>query len=122
MGHAKINAGTAADDPAYLTMIEAAKRWLQVNHCVNDIYTLRRRDDGHMALIVDSETDYDHNGKYDAEREQRTAIGEVYEGPLLPTIETAFSGQAAFMDEIYADRWGTWVSAVVPMFDSNGKV
>jgi hypothetical protein len=41
MGHAGITEQTSADDPAYLTMIEAQKRWEKVNPNVSDVYTFR---------------------------------------------------------------------------------
>lgn len=122
MGHSKITAETGPNDPNYLRMIEAEKRWLGANLAINDIYTLRKLSDGRMAFMVDSETDYNRNSAYDEEREQRTKIGEVYESDLTPTIEKALNGQPAFMEDTYTDRWGTWVSAVVPIRDKMGKV
>ena len=122
MGHEEITPATSPDDPRYWRMIAAEKRWLAVNPSVNDIYTLRKLPDGSVALMVDSETDYNRNGAYDEDREQRTKIGEVYEGDLLPSVEKALGGKAAFMDEPYTDRWGTWVSAVAPIRNFRGDV
>ena len=78
LGHASLDSKTAPDDPRYLAMIEAEKRWLASNKYVSDIYTFRRRADGSVVLMVDSETDYDHDGEYSGAREGRTAIGESY--------------------------------------------
>ena len=122
MGHEQITPETSPDDPRYYQMIAAEKRWLKANPSINDIYTLRKLPDGHIGLIVDSETDYNRNGAYDEDREQRTKIGEVYEGDLLPSVEKALAGEAAFMQEAYTDRWGTWVSAVVPVRNFRGDV
>jgi len=102
-------------------MIEAQKRWEKVNPAIADIYTFRKRDNGEIFLMVDSETDYDRNGRFEGEREQRTPIGENY-SPKLPELESAFSGVTSFRRDVYTDRWGTWVSAFFPMFDSRGKV
>ena len=79
MGHAKISPETSRDDPAYLAMIEAEKRWLKANPAAHDIYTMRKLPDGRKVFIVDSETDYDGNGVFEGEVEERTAIGEEYD-------------------------------------------
>jgi signal transduction histidine kinase/DNA-binding response OmpR family regulator/HPt (histidine-containing phosphotransfer) domain-containing protein len=121
LGHQNIGLNTSKDDPLYLSLIERQKRWLAVNPAVNDIYTMRKLKGGQVALIVDSETDYDRNGQYDQEREQRTPIGEVYvtnEKALLSALE----GTSQFEDVPYTDRWGTWVSAFVPLFRTDGSV
>lgn len=123
LGHAKVRPGTAADDPTYLRLIEKEKRWLHVCNDVADIYTMRQMPDGKVVLNVDSETDYDHNGVYEGEREQRTPIGEVYDNPvLMPTLLAGFKGKAGFCERIYTDRWGTWVTAIEPIRDDKGNV
>jgi len=121
MGHATLTLETAPDDPRYLTMIEAEKRWLNANHHVADIYTFRRTNDGTIALLVDSETDYDGNGRYEGEREARTKIGEIY-NEATATLHAAFDGKASFDRELVTDRWGTWVSAFEPLYDHAGRV
>ncbi len=122
IGHQEITLKTWPDDPKYWRMIEAEKRWLKVNPAINDIYTLRKLPDGRVALIVDSETDYDRDGKFEGEREQRTKIGEVYEGDLAQVMDAVLAGQTVFQDTPATDRWGTWVSALVPIRDFKGDV
>ncbi len=92
MGHSKITPETPPDDPAYLAIIEREKAWLKFNPDVADIYTYRRLPDGKIVFIADSETDYNHDGKYEGEREQRTAIGEPYGTPTENTLK-ALAGQ-----------------------------
>ena len=120
MGHATIDLRTPSDDPRYLSMIEAEKRWLAANRNVSDIYTFRRLGDD-VVLVVDSETDYDRNGEFAGERESRTAIGEPYPHQI-PALERAFSDVAAFENEPSTDRWGTWISSFTPMHDAEGRV
>ena len=121
MGHEHLTEKTSPQDPSYLKMIEAQIRWEKVNPAIADIYTFRKRDNGQIYLMVDSETDYDRNGIYEGQKELRTPIGESY--PLkFPELESAFSGVTSFRRDVYSDRWGTWVSAFFPMFDSRGKV
>lgn len=122
-GHQNVTLQTPSDDPTYLHLIATQKNWLKANPSVADIYTFMLTEDGQIALCVDSETDYNHNGKYDEDREQRTDIGEVYDGEdAAPAIRTAFSGKANFDSDINVDRWGTWVSANCPIRDEDGKV
>jgi signal transduction histidine kinase/CheY-like chemotaxis protein len=120
MGHASITADTSADNPLYLAMIEKQIRWLELNRSVADIYTFRQHPDGN-ELIVDSETDYNQDGVFEGERESRTEIGEIWE-EKNEQLENAFRGISDFDDQPYSDRWGTWVSAYVPMFEDDGGV
>ncbi|MBW8782439.1 MAG: response regulator [Verrucomicrobia bacterium] len=121
LGHAKISLQTPPDDPLYLTLIEREKTWLKLNPFVADIYTYRRLPDGKIVFIVDAETDYDHNGRYDTDREQRTRIGEPYETATANTL-LALAGHPVFDTEIVTDQWGTWISFDQPMFDEHGNV
>lgn len=121
MGHAEIGLQTPPDDPRYLAMIEAEKRWLAANVYISDVYTFRRLADGSTVLLVDSETDYDRDGIYSGAREARTAIGEPYPHSV-PALDLALAGTAAFDDSPDSDRWGTWISSLAPMRDERGRV
>ncbi len=119
MGHAQITRDTSPEDPLYLSMIDAQIRWLKNSHNVTDIYTFRDSPESNR-LIVDSETDYDRNGKYEGDRESRTAIGEIWRRDS-DAIQKAYQGELSFDDGIYTDRWGIWVSAFAPMYDDQGR-
>ena len=121
LGHHKITLQTSGDDPTYLAMIAAQIRWLNANPYISDIYTFRKRSDGAIVLIIDSETDYDSDGKIIGPREARTAIGEVYPH-TSPQLDRAFFGESVFDSQPITDRWGTWISCYVPMRDSDGNV
>lgn len=124
--HSVLPSDVSADDPKYVKLVDAQRRWLQANSLVSDIYTLRRRADGQMLILVDSETDYNHNGKIDEDREQRTDPGEEYfgfsSGRQLQAVRQAFNGQPAFISDPYRDRWGLWVSALHPIHNEHGEV
>ncbi len=120
MGHAGMRMDTPADDPVYLRMIEAQKRWVAVNPGISDVYTIRGSPEG-VRLMVDSETDYNHDGKLDQPREQRTPIGRLYE-QADEGMWRALRGEPAFTEEIVTDEWGVWVSAYVPLRDEQGRV
>ncbi len=121
LGHAQIGFGTAEDDPNYLKLIETQKRWLKVNPAVNDIYTFRKNSEGKICFVVDSETDYNRNGQYDEDREQRTAIGEIYP-EATEAFEKALAGTGAFDGVPASDRWGVWVTATCPIYGPDGTV
>ncbi len=120
-GHAALPDSPASDDPRYLAILDAEIRWLRTNPRIADIYTVRRDAHGAMFFLVDSETDYDHDGVYAGEREARTAPGERWEEPCA-ALDQAFAGTPSFDSESSTDRWGTWVSAFYPMFGERGEV
>jgi signal transduction histidine kinase/DNA-binding response OmpR family regulator len=121
MRHADLALDVSPEDPHYLAIIEAEKRWLAANPSVADVYTFRRKASGEIVLFADSETDYDHNGIIEGAREERTTPGEVYD-EVTDVLRGAFNGQAGFDRELVTDRWGTWVSAFVPLRDKNGQI
>jgi hypothetical protein len=76
-----------------------------------------------VVLLVDSETDYDRDGRFAGDREARTAIGEVYPNEEVDEVlQAAFAGRPGFLGEPVTDRWGTWVSAYVPLRADDGRV
>ena len=121
MGHALLRVDEAEGDPRYLAMIEALKRWVELNPLVSDIYTYRRAPGGGVMLMVDAETDYDKDGKFTGERESRTRPGELYP-QAGDEIWRAFAGETTALADPVTDRWGTWVSVHVPMRDALGRV
>ncbi|AOS45522.1 Aerobic respiration control sensor protein ArcB [Lacunisphaera limnophila] len=120
-GHDRINEATLADDPLYLEIINHQKTWLAANRTIADIYTYRQDAAGRIHLIVDSETDYDRDGKYDEDREARTPIGELYD-EATPKFYQALAGETVFESEIMADRWGVWVSSFAPIYSPDGRI
>lgn len=119
--HAKITLDTPPDDPTYLDLIDMQKSWLSANPGIADVYTFRRRGDGKIVLLVDSETDYDRNGAFEGERESRTVIGEEYDENAVE-IARALAGESVFISEPSTDRWGTWVSQFVPLRAPDGTI
>ena len=121
-GHERVGLGTAPDNAVYLGLIERQKRLVEINRgVIADIYTFRVNDAGETYLVVDSETDYDGDGRIEGARERRTAIGEVFGKVSEPEL-IALSGEAAFDGDVYTDRWGTWVSAYAPIRGFDGSV
>ncbi|WP_413291234.1 ATP-binding protein [Bdellovibrio sp. HCB337] len=121
LGHEKVNDKTRETDPLYLELVQMQKDWLAANPYIADIFTMKKDAKGRTYLAVDSETDYDRNGKYESDREQRTAIGELYTNPVA-ALKGAFAGEARFTTETYSDRWGDWMSAFIPLKNREGKL
>jgi PAS domain S-box-containing protein len=120
MGHAKIGLDTKPDDPAYLEIVDVIKKWQQANVFAHDIYTVRQLPDGNRVFIVDAETDYNRDGKYEGERESRTQIGETFDSPDSG-LDLALAGQGNFNEQEVEDEWGIWVGSWAPIM-INGKV
>ena len=120
--HSEITKESDDQSENYLNLINLEKKWtLKEGGFYTDIYTIRKNSLGQNILIVDSETDYNHDNVYEGDREQRTKIGEVYDKEL-PALEKVFSlHQPAFDDAIYTDKWGTFISGFYPIFDKKGN-
>lgn len=121
LGHEQIGPATPADDPIYLSLIERQKSWLAINPAVNDIYTMRLVGPGRVSVIVDSETDHNRDGAFHGDRESRRMIGEARPG-LPEGLARAFLGESNFDEQPHSDRWGTWISAHVPLLAADGSV
>lgn len=121
MGHAQLTMDTPADDPTYLRMIAATKRWKAVNPSIGDVYTYRVID-GEVRFMVASETDYNHDGKFEGAREQRVPLGQVYVQGDTDMVRVVREGLWTFSDTPVRDEWGVWVSAQVPLRDAQGHI
>jgi signal transduction histidine kinase/CheY-like chemotaxis protein len=114
MGLLKLGTDTRPDDPAYLRILEAQKRWLAVNPGVSDIYSALLTNDDRVLLIADSETDYDGNGQFNGAKEQRVPIGTELED-TYGEFHGAMTGNLRFGEHPHEDAWGFWVSAYVSL-------
>ena len=112
MGLRTLGTDTRADDPVYLRILEAQKRWLSVNPGVSDIYSAILTEDDRILLIADSETDYDRDGDFSDLHEQRSPITTELED-TFGEFHNALSGKALFGENPHEDAWGFWVSAYV---------
>jgi two-component system, cell cycle sensor histidine kinase and response regulator CckA len=121
LGHAELRLDTPPDDPGYLRMIEATKRWKAVNPVISDVYTYRVIG-GEVRFMVASETDYNHDGRIDGDREQRIPLGKVYEEADADMLRVVQEGMRTFSEMPVEDAWGVWVSAQVPLRDLNGRI
>ncbi|MBI5059667.1 response regulator [candidate division KSB1 bacterium] len=119
-GLTTLSTQTPDTDETYLRLIKMQREWLASNPAISDIFTLFRTERDSVTLLVDSETDYDGNGRFEGGREARTGIGEYYAADKY--ITSAFLGNEVFNDRPYADRWGCWISAFVPVPSRDGVI
>lgn len=119
LGHEKITLETKPDDPTYLQMIEAQKDWSRLNPELGSIYSMRLGSKGEVMTIVGEEFDYNRDGRLDPQTEMRSPIGRVYDG-LQAEVKEGLAGKIV-ITEPYTDDFGSWVTVVAPIFNSEGK-
>jgi len=110
-----------SDQPVYWAILNTMQHWLKINPAIESIYTMRRLPDNSVVFIVAPETDYDHNGRIEGEKEERVPLGTKYD-ESIPELFAAFAGQNTFQHEPNTDYWSTSISAFVPIYDNTGKV
>ena len=101
--------GTSADlqAPVYLRIKEQLAAVRQATPQCRFIYLLGRRLDGTIYFYADSER---------ADSTNCSPAGQVYaEAPV--GIHRVFATRKASTEGPYSDRWGNWISALVPIFD-----
>lgn len=120
LGHASIGLDTSVDNPVYQRILEAMRRWKELNPVISDIYTYREYD-GAIRLLVSGPTDYNRDGILSGERERRVEIGTEY-AEADPPMFGALRGESTFSAQPVRDEWGYWVSAQVPLRATDGTV
>jgi len=101
--------GSPADlnDPAYLALKERMTRIRAVDPSIRFVYLIGQRENGEFFFYGDSEP---------PESEDYSPPGQLYpEATAL--VRDAFSADAAKIGGPDTDRWGTWISSVVPVAD-----
>ena len=102
--------GNAADlsDPAYLRLKAQLAQLHQSIAGSRFVYLLARHSGGEVVFVADSEP----QGSPD-----ESPAGQIYE-EAPPAVHQVFGGNSGVVWGPFEDRWGTWVSAFVPL-DSN---
>jgi len=99
--------GTRADlaGPEYLRLKDQLAAVRQANPQIRFLYLLGRNTNGKLFFYVDSEP---------ADSKDYSPPGQVYE-EAAESYREAFSTSTAAVVGPATDRWGTWVSALVPL-------
>jgi signal transduction histidine kinase len=98
----------------------------EINNNIKYVYLLSPTDNPLISkFVTDSDTlipiDWDNNAILD-EIEVPPLPGEDYDLSGIPAAIKAFDGSISVMDELYTDKWGSFLSGYAPIFDSSGKV
>ena len=107
--------GTAADlaSPVYARLKSQMAAAKSMDERWKWLYLMGRKEDGAIFFFVDSESDDD---------ETASPAGQVYD-EATPLLRSLFDSRQACVEGPETDRWGTWVSPLVPISDSRtGRV
>jgi PAS domain S-box-containing protein len=115
IGHIKALTGTTADltSPDYLRLKEQLAAVRAASPKCRFVYLMGRRPDGAVFFFADSEP---------AGSENESPAGQVYE-EVTPEELKVFETSTALAMGPFDNRWGSWVSAQVPLTDlQTGRV
>lgn len=106
---------------AYLNQIremENVKMALDTDGMIKFVYACSEVD-GHIRFVLDTTApgDADGDGKDD-----KAHIMEIYESPSASLVSALRTGTATVDQTPYQDRWGTFMSAYAPIFDTQHRV
>ena len=104
--------GTAADlaSPDYQRLKEQLSLIRKANPKCRFIYLMGRRPDGKIFFYVDSE---------DPDSPDYSPPGETYDEATEDDYRVFTTGSGNVDGGPYKDRWGVWISAMVPMVNPN---
>ncbi|MBT7299991.1 MAG: PAS domain S-box protein, partial [Victivallales bacterium] len=107
--HVKALSGTEADleKREYGRLKEQFASVRQANDECRFLYLMGRKDDGAVFFYVDSEP---------ADSEDCSPAGQMYE-EASEGVRRVFDTATALVEGPVPDRWGTWVTALVPLAD-----
>lgn len=115
VGHIRALAGTEADldSPGYLRLKEQLAAVRAAKPGCRFAYLMARRADGTVVFLADSEP---------AGSEDESPAGRIY-WDMPADYLRAFDGRRPLVAGPVPDRWGSWVTALVPLADpASGEV
>ena len=106
--------GTGGDltSPAYQRLKEQLSATLTIYPHCRFVYLLGRKPDGSIFFFVDSEP---------ADSKDCSPPGQVFDEATAGMRRT-FTTQTELVEGPYTDRWGDWVSALVPIFEPQTRM
>ena len=107
IGRVQALTGSTADlnSPHYLRLKEQFAAVRAANAQCRFVYIMARRADGTVFFLVDSEP---------AGTPDYSPPGQVYDEPTAE-LQRVFDAKVAVVEGPVSDRWGAWVSALVPL-------
>jgi diguanylate cyclase (GGDEF)-like protein len=108
--------------PYFIELRNVLNRFRTIDPRIDSIYTMVRTDTPDIyRFVVDASEVKDKDGDGRIGDDERIAeLGEEYNISKFPQMKKAFAGPLADK-EINRDKWGWWLSAYAPVYDSKGK-
>jgi len=107
---------TPADEQTdgYKNIVKTLKNIQKSSTGIYYIYTMRKIEDGNIIFVVDSD---------DSDPNNISQIGEVY-NDASQFLKDNFSkiNTPTVENNLYTDKWGTWLSGYAPLYDNSGHM
>lgn len=109
-GQVKGLTGTGADlfSPDYLALKEELIRVKAVDPLIRFIYLMGMRPDGNVIFLVDSEP---------PDTDDYSPPGQVFSEVSPVVLNSLLSDRKESTIGPFSDRWGTWMSSIIPVVD-----
>lgn len=115
---AQLDSPALQNGPAYVDAVAPWRRIIAEVRDIKYIYTVYDSPEG-IRFGLDAALPIDANG--DGISDQ-AGLGELYKDPDSALLRALESGEAAVSPEPYTDRWGTFMSAFVPLRQRDGTM
>ena len=99
------------ENPDYRRLKEQLANIESSDEKIRFVYLMNQNSEGKIIFLVDNES---------PDSEDYSAPGDIYSDPSPELIELFNSGENLVEGPI-EDEWGTWISALVPISDSQGE-
>lgn len=111
--HASIQNPGDEESDAYKQIQKINKAIVATEPEVAYLYTMRMDEQGQVQFFVDAGQPGD---------DDLAAVAEIYEDPTPLMIDNFPSIDHAFAEEeFFTDKWGTWLTAYAPFYNSSGE-
>ncbi|MDY6987706.1 MAG: diguanylate cyclase [Thermodesulfobacteriota bacterium] len=116
---------TDADDmasPAFMEMRDKMRSFMEADARISEMYTMVRTQTPNIwQFVIDAGASEDDDGDgVISDLEKPASLGEAYDVTPYPEMQRAFEGPIADR-EINRDKWGWWLSAYCPIYNSAGE-
>lgn len=120
--HALLAGPSDMSSPYYVELRDRLRLFMRIDPRIAELYTMRRSaKPGYYLFVVDASIPRDKDGDgVIGDSEKSAGIGEEYDISTFPEMTKAFDAPIADR-KINKDKWGWWLSAYAPVFDSHGK-
>lgn len=115
--HRELQDPAQQNGETYMKVVQPFQDLLESAPSIRFIYTVRMVE-GNPVFITDAAKPIDEDG--DGVIDQ-AGLGEVYEDPEPAMLKAFESRRVTVSDSCYEDKWGSFVSAYAPVFDSEGE-